>query len=161
MRVLVELQAFTRQLGDVNTSGVCFMGIQIDFSGVEAREFEPLPVGRYPAKVSNCVYVEKSARSGEPSIAWEFTVEGDEYDGRKGFLNTSLQPQAKWSTKRILLALGVPDEDLQGEFDFNPEDMIDRDCVIVVGHEMYEGEKRQRVRRVLSSDAISAGEVPF
>lgn len=137
------------------------MGILIDFAGIEAREFEPLPVGRYPAKVSNCQYVEKSARSGEPSVAWEFTLEGGEYDGRKGFLNTSLQPQARWSTKRTLLALGVPEEELEAKFDFNPDDMIDRDCVIVVGHEMYEGEKRQRVRRVLSADALSTAETPF
>jgi len=137
------------------------MGYKIDFTGVEAREFEPLPVGRYPARVSNCLYVEQSARSGEPAVAWEFTVDGGEYDGRKGFMNTSLQPQAKWSTKRILKALGFSDEELEGEFDFEPGDLTDRECVIVIGHEMYEGEKRQRVRRVLSPDAPGSGETPF
>jgi len=137
------------------------MGIKIDFTGVETREFEPLPVGRHLARVSNCTYVQESARSGEPSVAWEFTVEGGEFDGRKGFLNTSLQPQAKWATKRVLVALGVPEEDLQGEIEFEPADMEGRECVIVIGHEVYEGEKRQRVRRVLGPDAISSAETPF
>ncbi len=137
------------------------MGVKLDFTGIEAREFEPLPVGRYFARVTNCQYVEQSARSGEPTIAWEFTCEGGDYDGRKGFLNTSLQPQAKWAVKRVLLALGMPKEELEGELDFEPEDMNGRECVIVIGHETYEGEKRQRVRRVLGPDAASSPETPF
>lgn len=164
MRVLVDSKPTLRGEAAKECKyckGVCYMGVKIDFTGVEAREFEPLPVGRYFARVSGCTYVEASQRSGEPAVAWEFTVEGDEYDGRKGFMNTSLQPQARWSTKRILKALGVPDDELEGEFDFEPEDYVGRECVIVIGHETYEGEKRQRVRRVLASDAIGSAESPF
>lgn len=144
------------------------MGIPVSFDGVEARAFEPLPVARYPAKVTVLEYNPESARSGEPSLAWQFTVQGGEYDGRIGFLNTSLQRQSLWNTLRILLALGFTEEDIKArEWDFeNPEvidSIIGRECIIAIGHEMYEGEKRQRVRRVLSAAGVAPGgdEVPF
>jgi len=143
------------------------MGIPVSFEGVEARAFEPLPVGRYPAKVTACEYVPESARSGEPALAWQFTVQGGDYDGRIGFLNTSLQPQSLWNTLRILLALGFTEEEVKShEWDFEDPEVVDsvigRDCIISIGHEKYEGETRQRVRRVLSAAGGGAGEeVPF
>ncbi len=143
------------------------MGIPISFDGVETRQFEPLPVGRYPAKVASLEYVPESARSGEPALAWQFAVQGGEYDGRIGFLSTSLQKQSLWSTLRILLALGFTEEEVKSrEWDFENPEVVDsillRDCIISIGHEKYEGETRQRVRRVLSAGGVEPGEeVPF
>lgn len=145
------------------------MGIPVSFEGVETRAFEPLPVGRYPTKVTVLEYVPESARSGEPTLAWQFTVQGGEYDGRIGFLNTSLQSQSLWNTMRILIALGFTEEEVKSkEWDFEDPEVIDsilnRDCIISIGHQMYEGEKRQRVRRVLSAAGVEPGgeaEVPF
>jgi len=146
--------------------------IPTKFDDVEVRDFEPLPVGRYPAKTTVVEYVAESARSGEPALAWQLTVQGGEYEGRIGFLNTSLQvgdeetgkKDARWATQRVLLALGFTKEELDAkEWDWeDPEVMdslLDRDCIIVIGHEMYEGEKRQRVRRVLPAEGDS--EPPF
>lgn len=138
------------------------MGIPVSFSEVEARAFEPLPVGRYPVKVSALEYVEESQRSGEPALAWQFTVQGGEYEGRIGFLNTSLQPQARWSTMRILIALGFTEEEIKSrEWDFEDPEVVDavigKDCIMSIGHQMYEGEKRQRVRRILSAEGVEPG----
>jgi len=139
--------------------------MKIDFSSVEVREFEPLPTGRYLAKLTTTDYIEASSRSGEPAVAWQFTVDGGEYDGRKAFLNTSLQPQSLWSTQRILTALGMTKEEIDAlEWDTeNPEgiqstlnELLEASCVIVIGHEKYEGTKRQRVRQVLSAEGVSA-----
>jgi hypothetical protein len=137
--------------------------VKIDFTGVEDREFEPLPVGRHKAKVSGCTYVEASQRSGEPGFAWEFTVTEPEFEGRKAFLNTSLQPQSLWATKRIFRALGVPPDQLEGEIDIEPEDMVDRECFIMIRHEKWEGQNRQRVSRVLALDEATEAEgvAPF
>ena len=138
--------------------------MKVDFGNVEVREFEPLPTGRHLAKCSAADYVESSSRSGEPAIAWQYTVDGGEYDSRKAFLNTSLQPQSLWSTQRILLALGMTKEEVDAlEWDTeNPEgiqeslnELLEAGCVIVIGHEMFEGTKRQRVRRVLSAEGVS------
>ena len=143
--------------------------MKINFADAEVREFEPLPTGRHLSKCSAADFVAESARSGEPAVAWQFTVDGGEYDGRIGFLNTSLQPQSLWSTQRVMMALGMSKEDvdaLNWDTD-NPEDvqedlneLLERPAVIVIGHEMYEGTKRQRVRRVLSAEGVES-EAPF
>lgn len=149
------------------------MGIPVSFEGVESREFEPLPVGRYSAISSVCEYVAQSARSGEPTLAWQFLVQGGEYDGRIGFLNTSLQvgdeatgkKDARWATMRVLTALGFTGEEIKArEWDFEDPEVIDmvlnKECIIVVSHEMFEGEKRQRVRRVLPVKGVAEA-APF
>jgi hypothetical protein len=145
-----------------------FMGIPVSFEGIEQKSFDPLPVGRYPAKVSGVTYNESSQRSDEPYIAWEFTVSEGEYANRKAFLNSSLQAaneaegkkDARWATMRILSALGFTDEEIKSkEWDFeDPEivdSLMDRDCVVSIGHQKYEGETRQRVRRVLPAGGES------
>ena len=150
------------------------MGIPVSFGDVESREFEPLPVGRYPTTCTLLEYVAESARSGEPALAWQFTVQGGEYDGRIGFLNTSLQvgdeaigkKDARWATLRVLKALGFSEEEIKSRtWDFEDPEVLDaiigRDCVIIIGHEMYEGEKRQRVRRVLPASVGSKEEALF
>ena len=144
--------------------------MKIDFGNVEVREFEPLPTGRHLSKLSAADYNEASSRSGEPAIAWQFTVDGGEYDGRKAFLNTSLQPQSLWSTQRVLMALGMTKEDVDA-LDWDTEEpekiqetlngLLESPCVIVIGHEMFEGTKRQRVRRVLSAEGVESTEAPF
>jgi len=144
--------------------------VKIDFGGVEVREFEPLPAGRHLSKLSSVEFVAESSRSGEPAVAWQFTVDGGEYDGRKAFLNTSLQSQSLWSTQRVLMALGMDKEEIDG-LDWDTDDpagiqsdldeLLERSCVIVIGHEMFEGVKRQRVRRVLSAEGVEKEEVPF
>lgn len=153
-------------------NGVVTMCPAINFSGVEAKTFEPLPRARYLSKISGLEYIAESKRSGEPALAWEFTVTGGEYNGRKGFLNTSLQPQSLWNTMRILMALGYSDEEVKSrDWDFEDpeviEELIGRPCVIVIRHEKYEGEDKQRVSRVLSADNLNGvanaegGDVPF
>jgi hypothetical protein len=132
----------------------------ITFDGVESKSFDPLPKGRYLSQVSALEYIAESKRSGEPTLAWEFTVMGGEFDKRKGFLNTSLQQQSLWNTMRILTALGYSEDEVKSrEWDFEDpeivEELIGRDCVIVVRHEKYEGEDKQRISRVISADNLS------
>ena len=150
------------------------MGIPVSFGDVESREFEPLPVGKHPAACTSLEYTAESARSGEPALAWQFTVQGGEYDSRIGFLNTSLQvgdeatgkKDARWATLRVLKALGFSEEEIKAkDWDFEDPETLDEiigcECVIVIGHEMYEGEKKQRVRRVLSAGGVTTDKVPF
>ncbi len=60
---------------------------------------------------------------------------------------------------RILMALGYTEEEIKSrEWDFEDPEVIDeivgRDCVIVIRHEKFEGEDRQRVSRVLGTDNL-------
>jgi len=131
--------------------------MKVSFEDTEVRSFAPLPVGRYDSKVTNAQYMPESQRSGEPMIAWEYTVDGGEYDGRKVFHNTSLQPEAKWSTQRTLLALGMTKEEIDAlEWDTDDpstiqstlDGLLEKECVVAVGHRMFEGEKRQQFRNI-------------
>lgn len=68
------------------------------------------------------------------------------------------------------MALGMDKEEIDG-LDWDTDDpagiqsdldeLLERSCVIVIGHEMFEGVKRQRVRRVLSAEGVEKEEVPF
>ncbi len=134
--------------------------MKINFGEVEEREFEPLPTGKHESKLTTAEYIAESSRSGEPAVAWQFTVDGGEYDGRKAFLNTSLQPQSLWSTQRLLIALGLTKEEVNAlvwdtespeGIQESLDTLLERPCIVMIGHEMFEGVKRQRVRRVLSA----------
>lgn len=133
------------------------MGFKVDLTGVELREFEPVPVGRYRGKVDDVVYTAKSKRSNQPKVQLTGTLlEGLEesskgYDpesNRKWFYEISLQDQSLWNLKRALVALGDSPEDLEGELDIEQADYVGRECVVVIGHEEYEGINRQRTRRL-------------
>ena len=137
---------------------------KIGFNEVEVRTFEPIPRGRYLAKLSAAEFVPESKRSGEPGIAWEFTVNGGEYNNRKGFINSSLQTQSLWSAQRNLIALGMSKEEVDAlKWDTGePEtvqstlnDLIGNDCVIMIRHEKYEGEVTQRIARVMAADQLA------
>jgi hypothetical protein len=135
------------------------VSMKISFEGVESRTFEPLPVAGHDVKVTGAQFNAQSQSNQEPFIAWEFTVDGGEYDGRKAFHNTSLQLQALWSTQRTLMALGMTKEEvdeLNWDTD-NPETiqsdldkLVDeeRECRVRIGHRKFEGETRQQVRNV-------------
>lgn len=146
------------------------MAIPTSFADVESKSFDPLPVGRYPAKVTELMYNEENPSEAKgPYVAWTFEVTEGEYMGRKAFLNSSLQvadeatgkKDARWATMRILTALGFSEEEVKSkEWDFEDPEVVDeligRDCVISIGHQKFEGETKQRVRRVLPTTSTSA-----
>lgn len=137
--------------------------ILVDLTGVETREFEPLPVGRYPIKVTGAPVLQ-GGESGGDYVAWELTVEGGDHDGRKGWLNTSLLPQSKWAFKRVLIALGYSEDELSGiieDVEAFLEGAIGREGTMVVGHRKWEGETRQDVRRILPAGEVKGSEAPF
>ena len=133
------------------------MGFKVDLTGVKLREFEPVDIGRYRAKVDDLVYTPKSKRSGQPKVQLTFTLlEGldasnkgyDPATNRKAFYEVSLQEQSLWNLKRTLVALGDNPEDLEGELDIDKADYVGRECIVLIGQEGYEGINRQRTRRI-------------
>jgi hypothetical protein len=101
--------------------------------------FEPLPVGEYVCRIDGAEKVNTPA--GTSYIAWSASVMEGEHTGRKLFWNTSLQPQALWNVKALLVALGAP-MDASG---FNTEDCIGRKVILTVDVEEYQGRARNRV----------------
>lgn len=114
--------------------------VNIDLSGVEVSR-KVIPEGTYLVVVNEA----KMGKSKEdkPKVAFEFEVSEGPNKGFKLFENCSLQPQALFKLKSILMALGVDIPD--GAFDLNLKDLIGLTCEVEVGHEVYEGKKRARI----------------
>lgn len=77
--------------------------------------FEPVPAGVYNVTAS-AKKSGPSKTSGKPSFSVELTVNSpEEYAGKKLFYNGSLQVQALFGFKRVLVAFGAPEEYIEGE----------------------------------------------
>lgn len=114
--------------------------INVDLSGVEASR-KAIPEGTYEVVVNEAT--QKNSRDGNPMISFEFEVQDGPHKGTKLYENCSLQPQALFKLKSVLLALGI---DIPNKaFDLNLRDLIGLTCEVEVGHEVYEGKKRARI----------------
>lgn len=114
--------------------------VNVDLSGVEASR-KAIPEGTYEVVVNEAI--QKDSRDGNPMIAFEFEVAEGAHKGAKLYENCSLQPQALFKLKSVLLALGM---DIPNKaFDLNLRDLVGLTCEVEVGHEVYEGKKRARI----------------
>lgn len=114
--------------------------VNVDLSGVEASR-KAIPEGTYEVVVNEAT--QKDSRDGNPMIALEFEVTEGAHKGAKLYENCSLQPQALFKLKSVLLALGM---DIPNKaFDLNLRDLVGLTCEVEVGHEVYEGKKRARI----------------
>ena len=112
----------------------------MDLSGVEASR-KAIPEGTYEVVVNEAT--QKDSRDGNPMITFEFEVTEGAHKGAKLYENCSLQPQALFKLKSVLLALGM---DIPNKaFDLNLRDLVGLTCEVEVGHEVYEGKKRARI----------------
>jgi len=129
--------------------------VHLNMSGV-SLSFEPLEPGTYDGRVRDCS-VRSAKSSGQPVVKWQFEVDEPPYEGRVLFFNTSLQAQAIWKFAQTMQALGFDEEELTGEggFDFDPADVIDLECRLVVIQDSYRGEITNRVDRVLPPEDLA------
>ena len=121
----------------------------VDFTGVSSG-FEIIPEGQYDCTVF-AVEQKVSQNSGAPYLNWQLKIQGGDFDGRRMFYVTSLQPQSLWVLKLALKAIGYSDEQLKGQFNLDLEELCGRECVAVVVHEEYKGEMRDHVDKILAS----------
>ena len=118
--------------------------VNVDLSGVETSR-KTIPEGRYPLVVDNVT--QKNSREGNPMIAFEFSVAEGKHQGSKLYENCSLQPQALFKLKSVLIALGM---DIPNKaFDLDLKDLIGLTCEAEIGHETYEGKKKARILEYL------------
>ena len=123
------------------------MGISLDFSGVQSNDFAPLPKGTYHATIFEVTQTE--TKKGDPMLVFQFKIVEEKHYNRRAFLNHVILPKTLWSLKNTLLAAGYSKEELAGQLDLDLDDMCGRLVRIVIGHEVYEGETRDRVKKVL------------
>jgi hypothetical protein len=125
---------------------------RVNLTDVESGGFDPIPAGSYQAKVTDGEIRESGPNAKNPGaeyINWEFTIQGGEFDGRKQWQNTSLLPQALFSVKGLLEATGrFTADQLNGDLDFEIEDVLGADVTIVVRQREWDNETRNEVKRV-------------
>lgn len=124
------------------------MGINLNFTGVETNSFDPIPKGTYHATIFEVQNQE--TKKGDPMLVFQFKIVEEKQNNRRAFLNHVIKPTTLWSLKNTLLAAGLSEEELDGELDLDLDDLCGRMVRIVIGHETYEGEVRDRVKRVLA-----------
>lgn len=114
--------------------------VNVDLSGVEVAR-KAIPEGTYEVVVNQVE--QKKSRDGNPMISFEFEVADGAHKGAKLYENCSLQPQALFKLKSVLIALGL--EIPNKAFDLDLNDLVGLSCEVEVGHETYEGKKRARI----------------
>ncbi len=131
------------------------MGIKVNLAGVKT-ELVPVPPGRYRANVF-AMGLKTSKNDNEMlEVQYKISPEHEEEGGRTMYDNLVLIPNSLWRMKRTLIALGDEPDDLDAEFEIDAdfiEQYIGRECVLDIKHEMYQGEARARISRVLPVDA--------
>lgn len=123
--------------------------VNVDLSGVEVSR-KVLPEGTYEVAVNSAELT--TSKNDKPTVKLEFEVCEGPHKGAKLFENCSLQPQALFKLKSVLMALGMEIPD--GAFDLNLRDLIGLTCGVEVGHEVYEGKKRSRILEYINPDEL-------
>ena len=112
--------------------------LTVDMTGVEAGGV--VAEGDYGVKVAKVEH-KIAESSGKPMLVWEFDI--TEGGTGKLWYNTSLQPQALFNLKNVLICLGVSVPD--GKMKLDLDEYLDMECGVTVGHEVYDGKKRARI----------------
>ena len=133
--------------------------MKIDLSGVQSSGFDPLPAGTYHVKLTDGEIKESGPNAKNPGaeyINFEFTVQGDKYEGRKLWAIASLLPQALYTLKNIVDASGF-----EGDVDSTSiiGDLMGVDLLAVVkirpASEEYEA--KNEIKRFRKFDASAVG----
>lgn len=114
--------------------------VSLDLSGVETNR-KAIPEGQYTVVVNSAEMAESQA--GNPMIKFEFEVTDGKNKGAKLYENCSLQPNALFKLKSLLIGLGfsIPKK----AFDLDLNELVGLTCDVEVGHEKYEGKVRARI----------------
>src|SRR5229473_2053861 len=128
------------------------MPVRLNFAGVETKgTFAPWPVDEDINFTIFNVTQAKGKESKEPYLSFEFKqVDGN----RRTWSNFSLQPQALWRLKKLLVDLGDHDEEeLQGDMELNLDDLLGKEVVIKFGpvNQNSSGNDTQDIKSIVAA----------
>lgn len=131
------------------------MKLKLDFTNVNDNgDFKKVDKpGTYNVKISKVEA--KKSQAGKPYLNWEFTVIDEEFKGSKLWFVTSLQPQALFNLRNLLVAAGldVPKSVVSIDLDT----VIGRIVAVKVEMETYNGEQRARVKSIIKAKDSNSG----
>lgn len=122
------------------------MGL-LDLSGADTKGFDVIPSGAYNATVFAAEMQETQGGpaaklpAGTPKVNVQFRISDGEYENRRVFNSFVIPPadyenaaKLKGMLVRFLVALGYDEKKItSGKFDLDMEDLIGRECTVVVG----------------------------
>jgi hypothetical protein len=117
------------------------MKLTVSFDGDE-RTYEPIPAGKYEAKVNN---IEEKTPT---LLNIRFTIEGGQFDKRSLFTNCTLTPEAKWKFQNLLIAAGLWQSNTKGDWAGDTNDLVGRKVGLSVIEGEYNGNKRPEVKSI-------------
>jgi hypothetical protein len=112
-----------------------------------------IPDGEYPMKVESCT--QKTSKNDSEMYEWIFVGTGGKAKGKKFFLYTVFDDIQKLG--KTWEAVGYEFEP-GGEVDFDPDSVEDAECIGEVYTDEYNGEKRSKLRKVMSADEAGGKE---
>jgi hypothetical protein len=142
--------------------------VRVNLTDIDDRSFDPLPGGQYLLRVTG--YEQRAVKNdgkvpaGTPMLNWEFTVvsdkSGDEkFANRKVWMNTVIHERSLFNLKGLLRASGVySSEQLDGELDFEPEDIVNSVVVGAVVQREYNGNTVNDIKRISAVNANEAAD---
>jgi len=107
--------------------------------------FDLMPAGEYVVQVENAT-VSPSKKSGMDTWCLFLKVVEGRHIGRKLWLHISMKGEAKGVRRGALNALGL--ETQHSENIDLIDDVLDRKAIAIVFHDTYEGEKKEKVKRL-------------
>jgi hypothetical protein len=119
--------------------------VEVDFSGVKSGGGVRVAPGDYVVKVKSATV--KASAAGKPMIVWMLSGLNGALKGQEIKHITSLQPQALFNLRNLLLALKV--NVAQGKMKIVPENYVGKTCGITVEDgEPYKGNVKSEVQAV-------------
>jgi hypothetical protein len=123
--------------------------VKVDMSKVEEGGGPLCPPGEYAAKIVKGE-VKKSSK-GKPMISWELKGVTGDAKGKKLYHNTSLQPQALFNLRNMLVACGIKVP--KSAIVVDTEQMVGKTVGITVDEEEYKGKMRPRIVEFFAVDS--------
>lgn len=116
----------------------------LNFTNVESKAFEVLPVGKYGATIKKAEIKDNKAGDGK-YVNLQLEIESpDSGKAVSVFDIFSLKQSALWKLKGFLDILGV---DTSGEAEIDWNDMIGSQVIVDIIMDTYEGTERNKIKK--------------
>lgn len=132
--------------------------IKVDFTGVEAAEsgggYPPIPDGDYEATIFEIDPRRGQGPEGKPYLNVQYRLSEPPYENRRVFGIWSLAPKALSRFKRNMLDLGIPSEELTGEFTMDWSKLIGMSVIATLSTREYAPQGSTTVKKQNNVDAV-------